>query len=177
MIRTNTTSEPLALWSSRFSLFALALLVVDWALHRTGTLGTPVALTVAGVAFASAALGILAGLAAAISIWFRGRKGGVQTAIGLITGGLLWLGPIAAAPTQVALPAINDISTDTANPPRFAALAKDRGAGAQSATYPGERFARQQLLAYPDLRTFVVDRSSSWPACRLKAARAWAGRS
>jgi hypothetical protein len=160
MIRTNTTSEPCALWSSRLSLFALALLVVDWGLHRTGTLSTPVALTVAGVAFGAAALGVLAGLYAAVSIWIRGRNGASRVAVGLITAGLLWLGPVAAIPTLTALPSVNDISTDTANPPKYVALVKDRGAGSNSTTYPGERVARQQLLAYPDLRTFVVDRSA-----------------
>lgn len=160
MIRSNTTSEPLALWSSRLSLFALALLVVDWGLHRTGTLSTPVALTVAGVAFGAAALGILAGVSGAVSIWIRGRKGAGRLATGLITGGLLWLGLLAAVPTFMALPPVNDISTDTTNPPKYVALLKERGAGANSMVYAGERVARLQLLAYPDLRTFVVDRSA-----------------
>jgi uncharacterized protein (DUF1499 family) len=42
-------------------------------------------------------------------------------------------------------------------PPRFTALAKQRVEGSNGATYPA-RFGELQQKAYPDLRTFVIDR-------------------
>src|SRR5205085_8766046 len=41
---------------------------------------------------------------------------------------------------------------------RFVTLAKIRTGEANAPTYPGGRFAQEQQKAYPDLRTFVVDR-------------------
>lgn len=172
MIRSHVIHEPLAYWASRLSLFALALLLLCLLLHRLGMLGTPVALTAVGVAYASAGLGILAGIAAWISIWVRGRAGAGRTAIGIIGGGLLWAGAASALPTYWSLPPINDVSTDTANPPRFVALAKDRPVGAKPVAYPGERTARLQGQAYPDLRGLVIDRSAEevFEYARLTAA-------
>lgn len=160
MIRSTIPHEPAALWASRLSVFAIALVVTTWLLHRLGMLGTPVALTAVGVALTCAAAGVLAGLVAGISIWTRGRLGASRAAVGLIIGSALWAGLGVTMTTYSALPPINDISTDTANPPRFAALAKDRPIGAKPVAYPGERTARLQAGAYPDLRTFVVDRSA-----------------
>lgn len=172
MLRSTIPHEPLATWSSRLGLFAVALLLTTMLLHRLGMLGTPVALTAAGVALTCAAAGILAGLVAGISIWTRGRLGAGRTALGLIVSAGLWGGLALAMPSYSSLPPINDVSTDTTNPPRFVALAKDRPAGAKLVAYPGERTARMQAAAYPDLRTYVVDRSAEevFEYARLTAA-------
>jgi uncharacterized protein (DUF1499 family) len=158
MIRTTTIPEPMALWCRRFGLFALALVVVALVLHRFGQLTTPVGLALAGVGFAISALALLLGLYAGTSIWVRGRTGAGRMAAGMIAAGVLWLAPLAQLPTYFALPLINDITTDTVNPPRFQqlAIARGTGTGANSANYGGERVARQQASAYADLRSLVV---------------------
>ena len=61
-------------------------------------------------------------------------------------------------PAFLKLPRINDVTTDVAAPPHFVTLAKLRTGEANPAAYPGRRFAQEQQKAYPDLRTFVVDR-------------------
>ena len=160
MLRTTTIPEPLALWSRRIGLFALALFGVGLVLHRLALLTTQVFLMLGTAAMALAAVAIVLGLIAGMSIWVRGRAGAMRMAVGVVAGGLLWLLPAAYLPTYLALPAINDISTDTTNPPRFAMLGQVRGPGANAAAYGGERVARQQATAYPDLRTLVVDRSA-----------------
>lgn len=160
MLRTTTISEPLALWSRRLGLFAQALMGVGLVLHRLGQLTTSVFLMLGNAALGLAALAIVSGLVAGISIWVRGRSGAGRMAVGMIAGGLLWMLPLAYLPAYLGLPVVNDITTDTANPPRFAMLGQVRGAGANAAAYPGERFARLQTTAYPDLRTLVVDRSA-----------------
>jgi uncharacterized protein (DUF1499 family) len=50
--------------------------------------------------------------------------------------------PIAFLQRARAVPPINDITTDTANPPRYMTTAR---------AYPGAEFARQQRAAYPDI--------------------------
>jgi uncharacterized protein (DUF1499 family) len=46
-----------------------------------------------------------------------------------------------------AVPPINDISTDTENPPRYMTASRP---------YPGAEFARQQRAAYPDILPIVL---------------------
>jgi uncharacterized protein (DUF1499 family) len=56
--------------------------------------------------------------------------------------------------TQVAraVPAINDITTDTANPPAFVAVIPLRAGAPVPTTYPGAETAAKQQSAYPDIR-------------------------
>jgi uncharacterized protein (DUF1499 family) len=49
------------------------------------------------------------------------------------------------------VPPINDITTDPADPPQFAALAREGPNVGHDMSYPGEPFASQQRAAYPDL--------------------------
>jgi uncharacterized protein (DUF1499 family) len=111
------------------------------------------------VSLVGAGLAVLLGLVALAQIWRRGHGGAVTAAVGILVPFLVWAWPLTYLPAFFRLPPINDVSTDVANPPRFATLAKQRPLDANPATYPGESFAREQQKAYPDLRTFTVDRS------------------
>ena len=51
-----------------------------------------------------------------------------------------------------AVPPINDITTDTANPPPFVAVLPLRAGAPVSADYPGADTAAQQQRGYPDIR-------------------------
>jgi hypothetical protein len=150
--------EPLARLSRRIAVFALCLVLLALILHRVLLMATPTAVNAVLFGLGLAALGILVGLLAAGSIWFRGRTGAGAAAAGILLGGLLWLWPLAYASTFLSLPRLNDVSTDTANVPRFTILSRVRGEGANAATYPGERVARLQAQAYPDIRPLVIDR-------------------
>lgn len=152
--------EPMARWSARFSLFGAALIVASLVLHRLGQIATPTFLNLLGIAFLSATLGVAIGIYAFGSIWVRGRIGAWSVAIGLIFGVLVWLWPVALLSSYLTLPRINDLTTDTANPPQFAMLGKVRGPGSNRSTYPGAAYATEQQRAYPDLRTILVDRSA-----------------
>jgi hypothetical protein len=57
-------------------------------------------------------------------------------------------------------PAINDVTTDTKDPPDISNFGKLRGPGANSVTYPGDHFAYLQRANYPDLKTLAVPRSA-----------------
>ena len=154
--RTIQIREPYAPWSARISLFALTLVAAAMVLHRISVLTTPVAMNLIGLGLMLAALGLALGLYAATSIWIRGRSGAWGCAWGLLIGGALWLWPAALVPTYMASPVINDVATDTTNPPRFTAAARARIAGANPIAYPAQRFAAVQAKAYPDLKTLVI---------------------
>jgi len=51
-----------------------------------------------------------------------------------------------------ALPSINDITTDTANPPAFVAVVPLRAGSAVPTTYGGAETAAKQQSGYPDIR-------------------------
>jgi len=54
--------------------------------------------------------------------------------------------------TARAVPAINDITTDTENPPAFVAVIPLRADAPVPAAYPGSEVAAKQRSAYPDIR-------------------------
>jgi hypothetical protein len=155
-----TIEAPLARWSSRIALFSASLLVVGVVLHRLTPFPTSVALNLFRVAIAGTALGALIGLAALAQIWRRGYAGAGNAALGVIIPLALLAWPLTYVPAFLNLPPINDVSTDVANAPRFVALAKQRVGDGSPSTYPAQRFAPEQQKAYPDLRTFIVDRSA-----------------
>ncbi len=86
------------------------------------------------------------------------------------------LAPLAVAAALIApafssrdVPRINDISTDTENPPSFVA-AKEHGPNSgRDMAYPGADFAAQQSAAYPDLVTKRVDTGVEETLVRLRA--------
>ena len=157
--RSKLIVAPLARWSSRIALFSASLLAVGILLHRFTSFPTPVAINLFQVSLVGSGLAVLVGLVALAQIWRRGHGGAVTAAVGILLPFLVWAWPLTYLPAFFRLPPINDVSTDVANPPRFVTLAKQRPRDANPAAYPGERFAKEQQKAYPDLRTFTVDRS------------------
>ena len=149
---------PLARWSSRIAVFSASLLIVGVALHRLTSFPTRVAVNLFAVGAVGAGLAVLAGLIALLQIWRRGLGGTGKAAFGILLPLLLLAWPLTFVPAVVNLPRINDVTTDVAEPPRFVSLAKVRTGEANPAAYPGVRFAEEQQKAYPDLRTYVMDR-------------------
>ena len=156
--RTTTIVAPLARWSSRLALFSTSVLLVDVVLHRLTPFPTGVAVNLFAVAVTGLALAVLVGLVALIQIWRRGYGGAGSAATGVLLPFLALAWPLTFVPAYFNLPPINDVTTDPASPPRFVALAKQRAGDDNPAAYPGARFASEQQKAYPELRTFVIDR-------------------
>src|SRR4029450_7887680 len=76
--------------------------------------------------------------------------GGMLPAVGVI------LVVLVASGARSGIPRINDITTDTANPPDFVhAQTLPENAG-RDMSYPGESFARQQRDGSPDIEPLVV---------------------
>src|SRR5262245_24269715 len=149
------TLEPIptvrsARWASRVALFSVGLLLVTLVLHRFASLPTPLAINLFVASLAGAGLALLLGLAALARIWVTGDAGAGGAAVGVLLGLAALAGPAAYAVSHYDLPGINDVTTDTTNPPAFAELAK-RPPGANGINYPGRRFAELQTQAYPDV--------------------------
>jgi Protein of unknown function (DUF1499) len=155
------TIAPLARWSSRLALFSASVVLTAAALHRLASFPTPATLNLFMLGLAGAGLGVLVGVVALVQIWRRGYAGTWTATGGLVLGLTLLAFPLAYLPAALTLPAINDITTDWADPPRFVALAKGRGEDSNGPAYPGEQFALAQQQAYPDLRTFTIDRPAN----------------
>ncbi len=145
-------------WTVRLALFSAAMTAVAVVSHRIFGMPTPVALNIVAAALALSGVTLLVGIVALQRIWRRGIGGGVATMFGMLVAGGLILWPLAFWPVARSLPRINDVTTDTQSPPQFIALAKARPAWANSAEYPGAVAATAQASAYPDLRSFQIDR-------------------
>jgi uncharacterized protein (DUF1499 family) len=78
----------------------------------------------------------------------RGLALAASLAIGLGVAYFPWSWMQAAH----AIPSINDITTDTANPPVFVAVIPLRASSAVPTAYPGGETAAKQQSAYPDIR-------------------------
>jgi uncharacterized protein (DUF1499 family) len=82
-------------------------------------------------------------------IWRQGLAGLGRAVLGLLLGLLLLAYPGYLGYRAVKLPAIFDITTDPANPPRFDVLSRLRPP--DRSTYPGAAVAELQRKAYPEI--------------------------
>ena len=152
--------RPLALAAA---LVALAMLALSGPLTRFDIWSYRTGLTVFRW---SANAGIAAAVLAVVAlVWPSVRARGVALPlIALVLGVASLYPPVALLKQARAVPPINDITTDTENPPRYMTATR---------AYPGAEFARQQRAAYPD----IVPRMLPMPprdafARALKAAEA-----
>jgi uncharacterized protein DUF1499 len=90
-------------------------------------------------------------------------------ALAFVVGAVAGAAPLAWARIAREGPPINDITTDTANPPEFKAVIPLRGQSPVPTAYPGEATAAQQRSGYPDLHAVVL---SQPPAAAFDAALA-----
>jgi uncharacterized protein (DUF1499 family) len=145
----------LAAWSARLGWFSLAVVILSILIVRGGFLEIEPALATFAAALIFAALAILLAFASFVVIWRQGLAGLGRAVIGLALGLALLAYPGYLAYRGSKLPAINDITTDAANPPRFDVLARLRPRG--SSAYPGARVAALQEKYYPDIDALEYD--------------------
>lgn len=157
MLRRATIEEApsqLALWSVRLALFAIAVAVLSIVIVRSGILDIGPAVATFGAALVFGAAAILLALASFVAIWRNGSPGLGRAIAGLLLGAALIAYPAYLGVRASKLPQINDITTDTANPPRFDVLARLRPPG--RIDYP-TFFAAAQRQAYPDVMPLDLD--------------------
>jgi uncharacterized protein (DUF1499 family) len=153
-IYPHTPVSRLALWSRRLAFFALATAALSIIVVRSGFLDIVPALITLGAALSFAAFGIVLAFLSFIGIWREGL-GGLGAAIAAVFIGLALLAyPAYSGYRASKLPAIYDITTDPANPPRFDVIARLRPRGSNA--YPGGAMAEKQRQAYPEIEPLQV---------------------
>lgn len=140
----DTLARPLGFLSILLGVASIALLAVSVWGFRAGGWPWPQAYDLAGWGVWAAGAGVIAALAGLV-VWLRLRKGGA----GAVLLGLIMSLPVAGlgAAFEIAArttPPINDISTDTEDPPVFWFTATP-------SDYPAQN-AGPQRAAYPDVR-------------------------
>ena len=151
MPRRPLNDEPisaLATWSSRLALFALAVAALSVLILRSNLLEIEPALATFAAALVLAGLAIVLAFLSFVAIWHHGRTGLGRALLGLMLGILLLAYPAYLAQRAYRYPAIADVTTDPANPPRFIALAAQRPRN--RIAYPAAS-ATLQRAAYPDI--------------------------
>lgn len=144
----------LAAWSGRLGIFALVVAALSAIVVRTGLLEIGPALATFAAALACAALAVLLALASGIPIWRQGKTGIGRAVLGFFLGAVLLAYPAYLGSRALKLPAINDITTNPSDPPRFAVLARLRPRG--SSDYPGAAAAALQREAYSVIEPLQV---------------------
>jgi uncharacterized protein (DUF1499 family) len=146
----------LGLLLAAIAVLLLVLVPLGWRAgwwgYRFSLLGLMAYAAYCGIAAAAVAVVALALGARAI-----GARGAVMALIALIAGGLVAFVPWHYRNVARSVPPIDDITTDTADPPPFAATLAARAAeGGNPATYGGARIAALQKRGYPDLKPLML---------------------
>jgi uncharacterized protein (DUF1499 family) len=110
-------------------------------------------------------LGIVALVVGVVSA-VRGKGMGAGLALGAVVT-VVFL--VVAVPAG-KIPPINDITTDTANPPRFVTAGSIDANRGRDMEYPGPSFAEQQRAGYPDLAPLQLNASPDEAFKRVEAA-------
>ncbi len=168
MARRRIADEPtsrLAIWARRLAFFSLAATVLAIAIVRSGLLEIRPAMATLAGALVFAVFAIVLALGAFIVIWKDGIDGAGYAFAGLAIGLALIAYPAYLGTRAYRLPAINDITTDPLDPPRFDVIARLRPRG--TVEYAGLYAAEQQQAAYPEVEPLVV---SATPQIAYEAA-------
>jgi uncharacterized protein (DUF1499 family) len=122
-------------------------------------------------AYAALAIAVLA-LAAAILMPMDTRRR-IVLMVACVVAAIAGAVPIAWMQRAHTLPPINDITTDTVDPPGFAAILSLRAGSPVPAAYAGKATADAQKLAYPDIAPVVLAQAPAAAFAKaLAAARA-----
>lgn len=101
-------------------------------------------------------LGILTLVLSSIALIRGPRSNRLRALLGLLPALIVIGTVIYVAKPNADLPRINDITTDTENPPVFVYAKTLPGNTTRDMTYPGAEFARQQEQGYPDLEPLYL---------------------
>jgi uncharacterized protein (DUF1499 family) len=147
-----------AKWSPKLAWFGLVVTVMAVLLIRLGRVDYPSGFTAVGAGLAIAVAAVAMALIGFVRIWQEGRRGLGSALQGLIIAALVLGYPAVLAAKAVTLPAINDVSTDTDDPPLFS---RSRAAlEARSGRVPPDvpREAREmQREAYVQIAPLTLD--------------------
>lgn len=148
-------------WSQRLSrasgilvLLTVAALIVAGPGYRMQIIELSLAFKLTLAAAGLAILALLLGLAAmALGRHHPPRRWGAMA--GVLVGALIVAQLGSWYVKAKSVPAIHDITTNTLEPPVFDAIAPLRATAPNPISYAGAEVAREQLSAYPDIKTLT----------------------
>jgi hypothetical protein len=150
-------TSKLAIWSSRLAIFALPVLLLAVALHRSGAIEYYAALALLVAVLVISLIAFALAVAALVAIWNEGLKGLGAAILAAVVSVAVLAYPAFEIVRGITLPAISDVSTDIGDPPRFSAVAALRSQGANPLNYSGGEAAAMQRKFYPAIRTVELD--------------------
>jgi uncharacterized protein (DUF1499 family) len=155
--RTNPVSHRLARLAFYMACAAALVVAVAAPLYRYLGLDFSLALVLLRYGFYLAAAAVALGLATVVPTRPGERRRGFLAALLALGIGVAaaWL-PASWFLRARQVPAINDISTDTSNPPQLVVTLKMRQGALTPAAYPGDSAAQQQHAAYPDIQPMTL---------------------
>ena len=160
-----------AQWAQALALFAACLAVISVVSHRFGLVDSPTFFWALGLVVAFALCAVVLACVGLSQVWRNGDRGGRASLAGLALGLLLLVPVVFVGVLAFTLPRLNDVTTDTAEPPRFHATE----AAVLHERYPAI-FVAAQRSTYP----LVTGRRYALPAVQvaeiidvLLAARSW----
>jgi uncharacterized protein (DUF1499 family) len=151
----------LALWSRRFALFSLVVALIAIILVRGGFVEALAGVAVLGSALVIAGIAMALAVGAFVVIWIHGSPGFGRALTALLIGVALTSYPAYVVARGYRLPAISDITTDTADPPRFEVIARLRSRNANPVNYAGGEVAQKQREAYPEIVPMALAASAT----------------
>ena len=174
---TNPVSHRLARLALLLACAAAVVVAVAGPLHHYLDLDRVIALGVFRYGFYFAGAAIALGLATlAPTRPGHRRRGFLAAVLALIVGaGAAWA-PLSWLLVAYRAPSLNDISTDTEDPPKLVATREMRQGATNAPAYPGERAATLQHAVYPDLtpiRLGVPAEEAFKRADRVAVAMGW----
>ncbi len=148
----------LATWACRIAVFSLAVAALAIIIERADLLEAAPVLATFGAALVLSLLAILLAFASFVSLWNNGGSGFLQAMTAVLIGVGLLTYPGYLAYKGYKLPAVTDVTTDPADPPRFEVVARLRPADRN--LYPGLAAAELQKRAWPDIEPLNVSVSA-----------------
>jgi uncharacterized protein (DUF1499 family) len=166
-----------AKWSPRVAWFALAVTLIAVALIRFNQVDYSSGFVALGIGLFLAMTAILLAVLGFVRIWQEGRRGLGDGVKGLLLGAIILAYPSWFALQAVLLPPINDITTDTENPPAFSlsrAALEARGGRVPPDMPPEVREAQRDAYAQIAPLTLDVGADEAFELVRKAAAnRGW----
>lgn len=147
-----------ARWSPMLAWFALVVVVLSALLIRFGRIDYPSGFVAMGLGLAIALVAVGLALIAFIRIWQEGRRGLGSAIKGLVLASLVLAYPAYMGLRAATLPAINDITTDTEDPPVFSrsrAALEARGGRVPPDVPPEQRELQRE--AYVQIAPLTLD--------------------
>lgn len=146
----------LAIWGLRLVLAGMAVMLVAILAARTDRLDGYQAVIALALGLAIVATGILLAVLGGIVIWVTGYGGARQATLAVVLGLAVSAYPLGLMAMGLRLPALNDVTSDLADPPTFGIAAMARPTNANPVAYP-TAFAPVQRRVYPEIRGIDVD--------------------